>query len=83
MIAEVLPGTMDEDLPSAGHAAYSVAPWLRRADLNGSLSHLPNPALLRGRAQDCGYRTLDSRRRVAQTHPLDGVGGCRGSWLMR
>jgi hypothetical protein len=34
-----------QDRNSDKHAAYSVAAWLRRADLNGSISHFLRPCL--------------------------------------
>lgn len=50
VIAEVYPSLWMKRFPrqdrnSDQHAAYSVAAWLRRADLNGSLPHFFHPSL--------------------------------------
>jgi len=42
---EVYPSLSRQDRNSDQHAAYSVATWLRRADLNGSLSQFLHPIL--------------------------------------
>jgi hypothetical protein len=49
-VAEVYPSLWTKRFPRAdrdadSHAAYTVAAWLRRADLNGSLTTFLNPPL--------------------------------------
>jgi len=50
VIVEVYPALWSRDFPREGltadqHDAYSIAAWLRRADLNGSLDKFLKPYL--------------------------------------